>query len=345
MSNINIFEKDKSGYVFNIQHYSLHDGPGIRTLVFLKGCPLRCKWCSNPESQLFNPELAYNINKCIGCEECSLCLQVCNPKALKVDSSDNEIDSSNNKTDTGKNKKDVGNYKMDNKSYKIKINRELCDNCFKCAEICPSKALITFGELLSIEEVLKAVEKDSIFYSRSGGGLTIGGGEPLMQPEFTINLLKEAKRRRINTSLETCGYAEWDTVERVCSHVDTVFFDIKCIDSAKHKEFTGVENRKILENFTKLCNHFPNISIIVRTTIIPGFNDSEEDIVAIADFINSTPSTTNMQYELLTYHRLGEPKYGFLGREYPLGSVSTIDKEWVESLKKVIKSRLKIKVL
>lgn len=324
MSETNNFNKNKYGYVFNIQRYSLHDGPGIRTLVFLKGCPLRCKWCSNPESHLSHPELAYNTNKCIGTEECSICLRVCHSGALGVGNG-------NNKTDSGNNK--------------IKINRELCDSCLKCAEVCPSKALISFGKLVSIEDVLNAVEKDSIFYSRSGGGLTIGGGEPLMQPEFTAGLVKEAKRRRINTSLETCGYAEWNAIEKVCAHLDTIFFDIKCIDSAKHKEFTGVENKKILENFRKLCKRFPNTPIIVRTTIIPGFNDSEGDIVAIANFINNIPSIPNVQYELLAYHRLGESKYEFIGREYLLSSALTVNKERIESLKKIAKSKLNLKVL
>lgn len=324
MSKNTTFDKNKYGYVFNIQHYSLHDGPGIRTLVFLKGCPLRCKWCSNPESQLSHPELAYNASKCIGSGECSLCLKVCHSRALK-------LGNGNNKTDGGNDK--------------IKIDRELCDNCLKCAEVCPSKALIAFGKQMSIEDVLKAVEKDSVFYSRSGGGLTIGGGEPLMQPEFADGLLKEAKRRRIDTSPETCGYAEWDVIEKVCSHVDTIFFDIKCIDSAKHKEFTGVENKKILENFRKLCKRFPNTTIIVRTTIVPGFNDSEEDIVAIADFINSTPSTPNLEYELLAYHRLGESKYGFIGRDYPLSLALTIDNECIAFIKEIAKSKLNIKVL
>lgn len=321
MSRTTIFDKNKYGYVFNIQHYSLHDGPGIRTLVFLKGCPLRCKWCSNPESQLSHPELAYNANKCIGSVECGLCLKVCHSGAVGVGNGNNKTGSSNDK---------------------IKINRELCDNCLKCTEVCPPKALITYGKLMSVENVLDAVEKDSVFYSRSGGGLTIGGGEPLMQPEFAAGLLKEAKRRRINTSLETCGYAEWDNVEKVCAHLDTIFFDIKCIDSAKHKEFTGVENRKILENFRKVCKRFPNIPIIVRTPIVPGFNDSEEDIVAIANFINIT---SNVQYELLAYHRLGEVKYDFIGREYPLNSSVTINKERIEPLKKIAKSVLNIKVL
>jgi len=195
---------------------------------------------------------------------------------------------------------------------------------------------------MSVEDVLNAVEKDSVFYSRSGGGLTIGGGEPLMQPEFAAGLLKEAKRRRMNTALETCGYAGWDAVEKVCSYADTIFYDIKCIDSAKHRKFTGMGNKKILENFRRLCERFPNTSIIVRTTVVPGFNDTEEDIIAIANFINNIP---NVQYELLAYHRLGEYKYGFIGREYPLDPALATNKENVASLKEIAKSKLNIKVL
>ncbi len=232
MSKPIIFDKNKYGYVFNIQRYSLHDGPGIRTLVFLKGCPLRCKWCSNPESHLHYPELAYDINKCIGIRECGLCLKVCNLAAIEVDSAN----TNNNSNSIGKNNNNYDN--------KIKINRTFCDNCLNCADLCPSKALAAFGKLMSIEDVLGVVENDNVFYSRSGGGLTVSGGEPLMKPEFVAGLLREAKRRRINTSMETCGFAEWDSVEKVWEYLDNIFYDIKCIDSAKHKEFTGVGNKK-----------------------------------------------------------------------------------------------------
>lgn len=302
MSKSQQIDNNKQGYVINIQHYSVHDGPGIRTLVFLKGCPLQCKWCSNPESQRNQAELAYKINKCIGTRECTKCLEACHSGAIKK-SEDN----------------------------KILIDRNLCEGCHSCVDSCPSKALSVFGKLMSVNEVLKIVEGDSIFYSRSGGGLTLSGGEPLQQASFTIELLKEAKKRRINTSMETCGYTDWHSLENACEFLDTILFDIKCINEDKHIEFTKVSNKIILSNFIKLCERFPSTPKLVRTPVIPGFNDSEEDILEILDFIKGRP---NVNYELLTYHRLGQPKYEYIGREYPMGDVK-LDEEKMKLFKDI----------
>lgn len=293
MDENNQFDKKKYGYVFNIQHYSMHDGPGIRTMVFLKGCPLRCKWCSNPESQHPGPELALKPGNCISVQECGRCLSVCPSAAIQ--------------------KKEDG---------KISIDRELCQTCLKCAENCPAKALHAFGNIRSISEIIRIVENDGAFYARSGGGMTLSGGEPLMQPEFAIELLKEAKRRRINTAIETCGFADWCTLQMVAEFIDTILFDIKCIDAEKHRQFTGVSNEVILRNFTKLCQTFPNKPIMVRTPVVPGFNNSVEDISAIIEFIKGGP---NISYQILPYHRLGQPKYEYLDRQYSLGDVKLDD--------------------
>ncbi|WP_434510657.1 (2S)-3-sulfopropanediol dehydratase activating enzyme [Desulfitobacterium sp. AusDCA] len=303
-----VFDKNKLGLVFNIQHYSVHDGPGIRTIVFVKGCPLRCKWCSNPESQERYPQLGYNSNKCIGTKACFKCAEVCPYGAVKIDSS--------------------------NENLKTEINREVCKECLLCAEVCPSKALEVFGKPTSVDDVLKEVEKDSIFYARSGGGLTFSGGEPLMQADFVAATLEEARRRRIKTTIETCGYADWPSVHQVCQHLNSVIWDIKCIDPEKHKKFTGVSNEIILNNFSKLCAEFPNLPKLVRTPIIPGFNDSEKDVKAIIDFIKDKP---NVKYEILPYHRLGQPKYYYLGREYSLAGVQ-LDNERFNKLKEIVNS-------
>lgn len=292
------FDKKKFGYVFNIQNYSMHDGPGIRTMVFLKGCPLRCKWCSNPESQQCSPELAFKDNKCIGIQECGRCLSVCPNGA--VGTAENGM---------------------------IKISREACQACFVCADNCPAQSLHVFGKLRSINEVLRVVENDSAFYARSGGGMTISGGEPLMQAEFTTELLKEAKRRRINTAIETCGFVEWPVLQKAAEFIDTILFDIKCIDAVKHKQFTGGSNEVILSNFENLCQAFPKKPILVRTPVVPGFNDSLEDIRAIVDFIKGRD---NVSYQILQYHRLGQPKYEYLGRQYPLGDVKLDDQLFKE---------------
>ena len=172
------------GYVFNIQQFTLHDGPGIRTMVFLNGCSLRCKWCSNPESQAAQPELALNLNRCIGARECGLCVEVC-PRTAIAPAEDG----------------------------KIRIDRQLCDLCFKCVLECPSGALHAFGSLRSVEEVMQAVEADGAFFARSGGGITLSGGEPLLQSEFAIALLREARKRKLDTAIETCGHVEWQVLK------------------------------------------------------------------------------------------------------------------------------------
>ncbi|MCE5334522.1 MAG: glycyl-radical enzyme activating protein [Desulfobacteraceae bacterium] len=298
---------DKHGFVFNIQRYSLHDGPGIRTIVFLKGCPLRCQWCSNPESQKVSPEVALNSRKCIGTKECGFCARECRDGAII--------------------EKDDG---------QIRIDRNACSECFRCVDACPSKAMTLFGRLMSVDEVLRNVEADGIFYGRSGGGMTLSGGEPLMQPGFARELLKEARRRRINTSLETCGFVDWKVLEAACFHLDTILFDIKSMDPVKHKAFTGVTNELILDNFERLCREFPNLSKRVRTPVVPGFNDTMEEIGAIVDFIKGRP---NIEYEMLAYHRYGQPKYEYLDRVYTLSDVH-LDDGRMSELRGMAKERL-----
>jgi len=189
--------------------------------------------------------------------------------------------------------------------------------------------------MMSIEEVLREVESDSAFYRRSDGGMTLSGGEPLLQAEFAINLLKEAKSHGLKTAIETCLCVEWLVLEQACHFLNTVICDIKCIDPLKHKRHTGTTNEQIIGNFEKMCSQFPQLPILARTPIIPGFNDSEADVVAIIDLIKQFP---NVNYELLPYHRLGQPKYLSLGREYPLGDVKLSD-EVFNHLKQVAKER------
>lgn len=300
-------DKSKSGLVFNIQHYSVHDGPGIRTIVFVKGCPLRCQWCSNPESQQLQPQLGFNPNKCIGIKACFRCTEVCTYGAIKLNTEESD---------------------------RISIDRELCKDCLQCTDVCPSKALQVFGKPTTIAEAIKEVEKDSVFYARSGGGLTFSGGEPLMQADFVAATLKEARKRRLKTTIETCGYADWASMEKVCQHLSSIIMDIKCIDSEKHKKFTGASNELILDNFNKLCEQFPNLPKLIRTPVIPGFNDTEEDIKAIVDYIKGK---ANLKYELLKYHRLGQQKYHSLGRKYILRDAQ-LDDEKFEKLKEIANS-------
>ncbi len=295
------------GYVFNIQRYSVHDGPGIRTIVFLKGCPLACRWCSNPESQKGAPELAYNANKCIGADECGLCRQACPQQSFTAGADG-----------------------------KMALDRQRCAACFRCADVCPAKALHVFGKLMTIDEVLKTVEADGVFYARSGGGLTLSGGEPLSQSVFTVGILKEAKRRRLNTAIETCGLADWEAMSEAAQYLNAIIFDVKCMSADKHERFTGVTNEQILANLTRLCQAYPALPKLVRTPVIPGFNDTEEDIVAIAAFLAGKPA---VEYELLGYHRMGQPKYHYLERDYPLGDVK-LGEDKLKALRQVAKARL-----
>ncbi|KJS19552.1 MAG: pyruvate formate lyase-activating protein [Clostridiaceae bacterium BRH_c20a] len=302
MSNF-INNKSALGCVFNIQKFCIHDGPGIRDVVFVKGCPLSCRWCCNPESQNIFIELAYKEGKCIGVGECGRCLEICSADAIKI---------------------------SENEKQTIEIDRRLCLNCGNCAKVCPSAALNLMGKFISVREVVDSVCESNIFYRRSGGGITVSGGEPLLQAEFTYDLLKECHRLGISTAIETSGYALWGDVERVCKYVDLIFYDIKSLNSNKHSAFTGVPNELILENLLRISKSFPEIPIIVRTPVIPGFNHTEDDIRSIVEFISSINSLK--QYELLNYHNFGEAKYRQLGREYLMAGIKPLDKEYFEEL-------------
>lgn len=268
-----------NGIVFNIQHYSLHDGPGIRTIVFLKGCHLRCQWCSNPESQEFYPQVYFDSSKCISEKGCDLCESVCTEKAMQ----------------------------------KGKMQRLLCNNCGRCLEICPSKALNVYGKKMSVDEILDSVERENAFYSHGNGGITLSGGEPFAQGEFATELLRNAKKRRIHSAVETCGYCDTEILREAAKYLDYIMYDIKCMDSDKHQRFTGRDNKLIIENLEMLFNEFPLVHKHIRTPVIPSFNDSEDDIKSIAEFLDGRE---NYSYELLPYHRFGQGKYKLLGREY-----------------------------
>lgn len=279
------------GTVFNVQKYSVHDGPGIRTIVFLKGCPLSCAWCSNPESQMLRPELAYNTGRCLSLDKCQRCVEVCIKSA---------ISSAPDK--------------------KLLIDRNMCQDCsMPCASACPAQGLLVYGKEQSVAEVLQIVEQDSVFYRRSGGGMTLSGGEPLLQKDFAVALLREARKRRIKTAIETCAMVPWANFEEVAPYLSTVLFDLKHMDSNQHEQHTGRPNTIILENFKKFCTNFPDIPLLARTPLIPGFNDTPEAVRAIAEFIKPYSHVT---YEMLPYHRLGTQKYTFLARTCSMQDVA-----------------------
>jgi pyruvate formate lyase activating enzyme len=295
-----------TGMVLNIQHFCTHDGPGIRTNVFLKFCSLRCQWCSNPESIHPKPELAYNPGKCIGTKECGLCLKECPESAIFTVDSD----------------------------LAVRINWDLCTNCGKCVPACPPQALSLFGHEMTVDEVLDEAEQDSTFYRESGGGITVSGGECLLQPDFTAALLAGAHERGISTAIETAGNVPWAFVEKVLPHVDTVLHDHKITDPARHKKWTGVDNARILGNFKRAYETFPDKTFIARTPLIPGVNDDEDHIRAVLAFIR--PHKNVIDYELLPYFRFGESKYGFLGRVYELADFQPPTPESLARLRAII---------
>ena len=286
----------KTGIAFDIQRFAVHDGPGIRTLVFLKGCPLRCRWCSNPESQTINPQLMYYPDKCIGCGSC---LSVCMNKAIELRDDEIHFDENN------------------------------CNNCLKCTEVCPSRAREKCGELFTIGQIVKEVCKDKAFYRKSGGGVTITGGEALFQPKFSAGILKACKKEYIHTALETTGYGSWEDIHAILKSTDLVLYDIKHMDSRIHKQVTGVDNKLILKNILKI--DAAGIALIVRLPLIPGINDSIENLVKTAEFIKKIKNATEVH--ILPYHNLGMYKYGLLGRSYSLDKLEKPDKIESERVK------------
>jgi len=297
--------------VLNIQPYSLHDGPGIRTTVFLKGCTLRCKWCCNPESIHPGQELAYNAARCIGIRECGACIAACPESAVFT----------------------IGARE------RVRVNWDLCTDCGNCVEACPSRALTLFGKTMTVDEVLEEVEKDGAFYGGSGGGISLSGGECLMQPDFSAALLAEARRRGINTSIETAANVPWSAVLKVLPHVDTVLHDIKLMDPPRHRKWVGVDNEVILKNLLKAYEAFPDKRFVARSPIIPGVNDTEEHVEAVLSFVK--PYRNVVAFELLPYHRLGEGKYGYLGKVYALKDFTPPDPERLRKLRDLVAEAFK----
>jgi len=279
------------GVITNIQVYSLHDGPGVRTIVFLKGCALRCEWCCNPECLRPDIEVEFYKSKCV---RCGACLEACERKAINPD--------------------------LELKSG-FKINKTLCNECGDCVEVCSSGALSFIGEVVSIDEVLEKVKKDRYFYLTSKGGLTISGGEPLYQFEFTRELLKRAYEENIDTAIETCGYAPWKYFEEILPYLNLVLYDIKHMDPVRHKQRTGVSNKLILRNLTKLSKS--DVPIVIRLPLIPQFNLGQDNIIKTAEFISSLENA--IEVNLMPFHQLGKDKYYRLCREYSLKHLKALD--------------------
>ena len=299
-------ESKINGLISNIQKYSIQDGPGIRTTVFLKGCPLKCRWCSNPECWNKYPEIMFEEGLCV---KCKTCVEICPQKCIS----------------------------FDEKKEKPCIDFTKCDFCMKCVDACPSGALRIVGEYMSVEDVMKEVLSDQLFYRNSKGGVTLSGGEILYHSDFALKILKECKKEHLHTVLDTSGYADWSVWEKLIDYVDMVLFDIKHLDSKLHKEWTGVENKKILENAPRVAE---TTRMWVRIPVIPGFNDSNDNIIGTARFASQIGAE---KLTLLGYHELGRMKFDGLNKDYSLRELSPFKDERLEELKKLIKQN-KIKI-
>ncbi len=284
-----------TGSIFNVQGYSIHDGPGIRTTVFMKKCPLRCLWCSNPESINARPEVMFFRELCV--KKDYRCLHACPGGAITL-STDEEL----------------------------MIDRKICVNCteYSCVKACFHEAIKVSGKYVTVDDVWKEIKRDIPYYLRSGGGVTLSGGEPTSQPEFALELLKRCKENGLHTALDTCGYVDWQTMKRILDYVDLVLYDIKHMDPAKHKMYTGVSNELIHKNAELMASLYDNVSMMIRFPIIKGYNDSEENVTDTARFVAKIGLD---KIELLPYHKFGIGKYEKLGRQYELEEASSLNDE------------------
>lgn len=289
--------------ITNISRCSLHDGPGVRTVVYFKGCGMRCKWCHNPETLSRETEIFYNPSKCA---HCGRCIAVC-PERHFVENG------------------------------QMVFSRKDCMKCGRCTDACPSGALSFVGERISVDQVLQEVLKDRHFYNRTGGGITLSGGECLLQAEFARELLSRCQKEKIHTAIESAFHVNWDSVDKVLPFTDWVFGDLKIADSNKHRAYTEQDNQIIIENLKRVTELHPHV--VIRIPLIPGVNDSTEDMNAFAQIINTFGDGVQ-GVELLKYNILAGAKYMFLGKDYHLFAEEPQTKDHLDRLSETLMSRL-----
>lgn len=290
-----------TGIVFDIKHFSLHDGPGIRTTVFFKGCPLNCGWCHNPEGIDRGKEMVFRTNRCI---HCGACVTVCPEGAVHEEG-------------------DV-----------VVTDRERCSLCGACVDACFAEAREIVGREVAVAEVMAQVERDVPFFDESGGGVTVSGGEPLLQPAFLLALLQACHRKQIHTAVDTCGYAAWETLEGIRRHVDLFLYDVKLMDDARHRRHTGVSNDSILNNLEALSRR--GHRVFLRFPIVPGINDDEANIRLLGAFAGALPHLERV--DLLPYHHIAVGKYDRLDKSYACNGIQSPRPESVARIAETLRT-------
>lgn len=290
------------GTIFDIKRYAIHDGPGIRTTVFFKGCTLRCQWCHNPEGIKFEREIMFRPERCA--EECWDCVPRCPKKAIN----------------------EKGNI--------ISINPKKCDLCGICEDVCAYEAVAIVGRDVTVPEIIKEVEKDRIFYDESGGGVTISGGEPLAQGDFLLSLLEELSEKSIHTAVDTSGFMPYEILNEVSKRADLILYDLKVMDEHRHRVFTGESNTLILENLRRLSEKGTNT--IIRMPVLKGLNDDPENIQSMVDFL--LPLNKSWQINLLPFHRGGEGKLMRLNKKSTLVDFKTPSGKKLGEIKDILSS-------